>query len=225
MHTILMPTLVKICGITRLEDALFAAQVGADFLGYIFYAPSKRFIPPRSAAEIIRSVRLDYPNVRHIGVFVDDEQENVAWVRNLAGLDYVQLHGDESAEYCRNLAMLGIDTIKVVAIGPTGAHLDGDPYQATYYMCDTYDEKMKGGTGRQFDLALLPDGLPMDRTFIAGGLTPENVSTLLAEISPYAVDVSTGVEDKPGIKCHERVKQFISNVQAATSARIQEGSI
>src|SRR6476620_3183511 len=106
-----MKTRVKICGMTRLQDALHCARSGADFLGYIFYAPSKRFIAPRSALEIIREVRRQFPDVLHAGVFVDEEPANIAWTRNLAGLDLVQLHGSETPQACDELSALGIDVI------------------------------------------------------------------------------------------------------------------
>lgn len=195
-----------------------AAKAGAAFLGYIFYAPSKRFIAPRNAAAIIRKIRQELPHVRHVGVFVDDEPENIAWVRNMAGLDFVQLHGRETPEYCAELALLGIDIIKAIGINGSEAILDASTYDVPYYLCDTHDEKLKGGTGRVFD----HEGatLPCDpsRLFLAGGLNPDNIGEVLGRVSPYAVDVSTGVEVAPGIKSPKKIKAFIDAVRnAATS--------
>ena len=199
-----------------MRDALYAAEAGADFLGYIFYPPSKRFIAPRNAAEIARAVREKVPHVQHVGVFVDDQAANVAWLVNLVGLDYVQLHGRESADYCAELETLGVRTIKTVGIGEVGASVDPAAYGTVdYFLCDTHDDNLKGGTGRRFDLGSLPDGIPPERLFLAGGLNPDNIAELLAEIKPFAVDVSTGVEISPGLKSHKRIKDFIENLQAA----------
>lgn len=213
-----MNTRVKICGITSARDALYAAEAGADFLGYIFYPPSKRFIAPRNAAEIAREVRDKFPGVQHVGVFVDDESANVAWLANLVGLDYVQLHGRETPDYCTELDALGVRVIKTVGIGEVGASVEPSSYGSVdFFLCDTHDDNLKGGTGRRFDLSALPDGMPADRLFLAGGLNPENIADLLAEVLPYAVDVSTGVEISPGMKSHKRVKEFIDNVRSANA--------
>lgn len=212
-----MKTKVKICGITSVEDALFAAEAGADFLGYIFYPPSKRFIAPRNAANIARMVREKFPAVQHVGVFVDDEVANVAWLRNLVGLDFVQLHGRETPDYCAELDAVGARVIKTVGIGEVGASVDPASYgNIDYFLCDTHDDHAKGGTGRRFDLSAMPSGISMDRLFLAGGLDPENIADLLATVRPFAVDVSTGVEISPGLKSHVRVKAFIDNVRSVT---------
>ncbi len=217
-----MTTRAKICGITRLEDALHAASSGADYLGYIFYAPSKRFVAPRTAKEIIQKVRTEFPNVQHVGVFVDEEPENMVWVRNLAGLDLLQLHGHETPGVCDELTALGIDVIKVLAIGEKETSTDFCQYNVSFFLCDTHDAKLKGGTGRTFDLNKIPSGLPNEKTFLAGGLTPENVAELIRERAPYAVDVSTGVEESPGIKSHRRVTEFIESVLGANGSAVQE---
>ncbi len=212
-----MKTHVKICGITSLDDALFAAEAGVDFLGYIFYAPSKRFVAPRTAGDIIRNVRKQFPDIRHVGVFVDEEPHNVAWIRNLAGLDFVQLHGNETPDYCAGLDAIGVEAIKAIGIGPTGVRLDVLKYNTAFYLFDTHDENLKGGTGRKFDLNALPSSLETGRMFLAGGLNPDNVGELLSHIHPFAVDVSTGVEDSPGMKSRTKVKMFIDTVRTATA--------
>jgi phosphoribosylanthranilate isomerase len=217
-----MTTKVKICGITRLEDALHSAAAGADFLGYIFYAPSKRFIAPRSALEIVQQVRQQFPQVKHVGVFVDEEPANMAWVRNLAGLDYVQLHGKEAPSVCDELSALGMEVIKALGIDAAGARADFRDYPVSFYLCDTFDENLKGGTGRAFNLDLLPDDLPREKLFLAGGLNPENVGEYVAIARPYAVDVSTGVESSPGVKSHEQVTSFIRSVRSAEQSPSDE---
>lgn len=214
-----MKTRIKICGITSARDALFAAEAGADYLGYIFYPPSKRFIAPRNAAEIAREARQKFPAVQHVGVFVDDEASNIAWLANLVGLDYVQLHGRETPDYCADLDALGLNVIKTVGISEVGASVEPSTYGSVdFFLCDTHDDKLKGGTGRRFDLSTLPAGMSLDRLFLAGGLTPDNITDLLAEVRPYAVDVSTGVEISPGLKSDKRVKDFINNVRSVKVA-------
>jgi phosphoribosylanthranilate isomerase len=217
-----MTTRAKICGITRLEDALHAASSGADYLGYIFYAPSKRFVAPRTAKEIIQKVRTDFPAVQHVGVFVDETPENMVWVRNLAALDLLQLHGNETPAVCEELGALGIDVVKTLAIGEEETSTDFRQYDVSFFLCDTHDPKLKGGTGRTFDLNRVPSGLPHEKMFIAGGLTPENVVELIREQAPYAVDVSTGVEESPGIKSHRRITEFIESVLRGNGSAVQE---
>lgn len=218
-----MTTRTKICGITRLEDALHAAEAGAAFLGYIFYAPSRRFIAPRSAKDIIAQVRKVYPGVLHVGVFVDEEPSNMVWIRNLAGLDLLQLHGSETPEICRELELHGIDVIKVLPMSAGSPATDYRTYDVPYYLCDTHDPALKGGTGRTFDLSRIPLDLPRDRTFLAGGLTPENVGEMVSQVQPYCVDVSTGVEDSPGIKSSRRVSEFIKAVSSAGESASVKG--
>jgi len=217
-----MQTQVKICGITSSEDALFAAEAGANLLGYIFYPPSKRFIAPRNAAQIARQVRTAFPEVRQVGVFVDEEPSNIAWTMNLVGLDLAQLHGRESDAHCRELEMLGVRCVKTIGIGTDGPLVDFRKYDCDFFLCDTHDESLKGGTGRQFDLPRIPGGIKHDKLFVAGGLTPENVAELLLQMRPYAVDVSSGVEIKPGVKSHRRIKEFIEQVRRAIRSDWQQ---
>jgi len=152
-----------------------------------------------------------------VGVFVDEEPADIAWIHDIAGLDYVQLHGRETPELCEELADLGIDVIKALGIDAKGARADYRDYKVNYFLCDTFDANLKGGTGKSFDLNLLPTGLPLERVFLAGGLTPENVSDIISRLKPFAVDVSSGVEERPGIKDAARVERFINNVRQSKS--------
>jgi phosphoribosylanthranilate isomerase len=208
-----MATKVKICGITSLDDAMWAAREGADFLGYIFYPPSKRFVAPRNAQYIVENVRDKYPDVQHVGVFVDDDVANIAWIANLSRLDLVQLHGRETPTFCAELDLLGVHSIKTIGIGPEGTTIEPDSYHTPYFLCDTHDENLKGGTGRRFDLDRLPASISHDKLFLAGGLNCENVSELLSAIRPFAVDISTGVEASPGVKSHRLIKRFLAEVR------------
>lgn len=214
-----METRVKICGITNLEDALCAAEEGASLLGYIFYPPSKRFVAPRNVQAITRALRAAHPEVLHVGVFVDDEPENVAWTANLAGLDFVQLHGRETPEYCAELDLLGLRVIKAVGIGAEGAILDPAEYQVDYFLCDTHDEELKGGTGRRFDLSRIPAGIAPEKLFLAGGLNADNIAALLDQVQPYAVDVSSGVESGPGRKNHRAIRNFLQAVKSSGKSK------
>lgn len=218
-----MQTKVKICGITNLEDALCAAEAGADYLGYIFFAPSKRFVAPRTAAEITRRVRADFPWVQHVGVFVDEEASNISWIMNLAGMDYAQLHGSETPAFVEELAMLNVDVIKTIGIGLAGARQNSGSYDVSFFLCDTHDEQLKGGTGRQFNLEAIPADIPMARLFIAGGLNADNIEGLLYTIRPFAVDVSSGVEVSPGKKSHPQIKNFIKSVRACCESQTPGG--
>lgn len=195
-----------------------AAREGATFLGYIFYPPSKRFIAPRRARDITTAVRAEFPDVQHVGVFVDEEPANVAWTANLAGLDLVQLHGKETPEYCAELDLMGLRIVKTISIGADGAALDASAYCAEFFLCDTHDEQLKGGTGRRFDLSKLPSSISANQLFLAGGLSPDNIGELLSEVRPYAVDVSSGVEVRPGVKSHRAVKEFLQAVRRASGA-------
>jgi phosphoribosylanthranilate isomerase len=211
---------IKICGITRVQDALVAARAGADFLGYIFWEPSKRYIEPKAASHLIGEVRLQYPWVRHVGVFVDASAGAMNTVRDVADFDILQLHGHESPEVCSKLTGQGITVIKVLSLGDNAGMLDYRNYDVNYYMCDTHDAILKGGTGRQLDLSLVPEGLPLDKTFLAGGFNTANVGEAFEKIPAFGVDVSSAVEDLPGIKNHQRVQEFIAAAKAGLKKEI-----
>lgn len=204
---------VKICGITRLEDALFAARCGADFLGYVFHARSARNVDPAQVRSITDEVRLRFPSVRHVGVMVDPTSERAVELVGTAGLDFAQLHGMEPAETVNRLRAAGVGVIKALRFGPASPPVQWQEYEPDYFLCDTYDPHNAGGTGHGFDLALLPHDLPANRTFLAGGLTSANVPQALEKLTPYAVDVSSGVEQAPGVKSCEAVEAFVKAVR------------
>jgi phosphoribosylanthranilate isomerase len=205
-----MDRLVKICGITNLDDALVAAQSGADLLGYIFYEKSPRYVPLEQVESIVQQVRAANPLVRHVGVFVSAPVEHVAHVVQSARLDLAQLHGSEDEAYCRALGAMNIQWMKALRFGKGAPAAQWQEYEAgAYLLCDTYDPAEAGGTGRPFDHALLPVDLPRERVLLAGGLTPENVAQAVLEVGPGGVDVSSGVEAVPGRKDHEKVRGFI----------------
>ncbi|MGI8908736.1 MAG: phosphoribosylanthranilate isomerase [Candidatus Sumerlaeaceae bacterium] len=211
-------TRVKICGITNIADARIAAEAGADFLGYNLYPKSPRYIAPPQVRAITNLLRIDFPELKHVGVFVDAPAEGVCQTLDLAGLDMAQLHGTETTAYCGSLAERGVRHIKAMRFGGTSAPSPWSDFPtAEFYLCDTYDPINAGGTGREFDHSLLPRDLPLERTFLAGGLTPENIATAVAEVRPFAVDVSSGVELSPGRKSAEKIKTFIQQTRKVES--------
>ncbi|WP_372862177.1 phosphoribosylanthranilate isomerase [Spongiibacter sp.] len=203
-------TRVKICGIRRLEDALAAVEAGADALGFVFYEQSPRAVTIEQAAEII--VQLP-AFVSSVGLFVNASREQLQQTLDNCPLDILQFHGDESAAFCealgrpylRALRMRdGIDVVAEAAQYPS----------ARAILLDSYKRGMPGGTGETFNW----QKIPLERDFpllLAGGLSSENVGAAIASCRPWAVDVSGGVEKQPGIKCPERIRQFIQAVADA----------
>jgi phosphoribosylanthranilate isomerase len=195
---------IKICGITNLEDALLAAELGADALGFIFYPQSPRKVTPETAQEIIAQLP---PFVASVGVFVDEE---AAVVRDLAarvGLDWVQLHGQESPEYCRSL---GRRVIKGFRIQNADSLILLADYRgaAQALLLDTYTKGQVGGTGTAFDWRLAREAKQYGRIILAGGLTPENVAQAIAAAQPAAVDAASGTEAAPGRKDPAKLRAF-----------------
>ena len=203
---------VKICGITRWGDAQLSAEMGAGFLDYIFYPPSKRYVSPEKAAEIISAARFTHPEVKHVGVFVDADAETIADYHKIASFDFAQLHGEEPPALCDDLRTQGIGSIKTIGMGDDGPLLDFRKYEADYFLCDTHDAALKGGTGRTFDREKLPAGMPMDRLFLAGGITADNVGELVTAVRPFGIDVSSGVEETPGVKDKLKLTAFFEAV-------------
>ena len=197
-------TKVKICGITNLEDALFAADAGADALGFNFYAKSPRFIVPDRAREII--LRL-LPFVAKVGVFVNEELDRVREIMAYCSLDYAQLHGDETPEQVAALAPRAIKAVRVRSAADVESLSD---YRAAAYLLDAYHPTKPGGTGETWDWELVVEARSHGPIILAGGLTPQNVAAAIERIHPYAVDVSSGVEAAPGIKDHQEVQRFFS---------------
>ena len=204
-------TLVKICGITNLEDALAAVASGADALGFNFYQPSPRYITPQNARAIVDQL----PDaVLTVGVFVNEELESVRSIATQAGLKALQLHGDESPEYCRQLAADNY-VIKTFTVAGSFDPQLAKMYEVQAIMLDTRDNNLRGGTGRVFDWSVAQQLRPLlPKLYLAGGLSPENVAEAVTTVRPYAVDACSSLELKPGIKNHERVSVFIDAVRS-----------
>jgi phosphoribosylanthranilate isomerase len=202
-------TLVKICGITNLDDALAAVEAGADALGFNFYKPSPRYIMPQHAREIIEQLP---KSLLTVGVFVNEESEAVKAIADESGLAALQLHGDESPEYCRELADFYV--IKTFAVSATFDIQATHAYKVQAIMLDTKHNNLRGGTGQVFDWSVAKQAvLSMPKLFLAGGLSPENIKNAVEIVRPYAVDACSALEDRPGKKNHERMRVFINTVR------------
>jgi phosphoribosylanthranilate isomerase len=201
---------VKICGITSLEDAQLAVDAGADALGFVFYPPSPRYVTPEQAEQIIQTLP---PFVTTVGLFVDVALDTVNATAARCGLDRIQLHGRETPEFCRQVTR---PVIKAVRIKNAASLAHVPDYKVSAYLLDTYVEgALPGGTGASFSWELAARAKPFGPVILAGGLTPENVEVAIVQTRPYGVDVSTGVERAPGIKDHQKVREFIARAKAA----------
>ena len=202
-----MRTRVKICGITRVEDARQAAQLGADAIGLVFYPPSPRNVTIDQAQEIAVSLP---PFVSRVGLFVDAEPQDIESVLALVSLDLLQFHGNETAEQCRRYGRPYIKAIRMTPGLDLAAAIDAYT-DASGILLDTHSDSVAGGSGEAFDWRRVPAGL--EQTLIlAGGLDADNVGSAIAAVHPYAVDVSSGVEQQKGIKDAAKMAAFINEV-------------
>jgi phosphoribosylanthranilate isomerase len=202
---------VKICGITNTEDALKAHELGADFVGFIFFEASPRKIKPENAHSIIKALP---KGLSKVGLFLGQDAGTVRAIAERCELDFLQLHGYESPEYCRSLAV-EFKIIKSFRMGhlPKGVSMNDYDDACHYYLFDTYVKGVPGGTGKTFNWKLLRKVPFKKPIFVAGGLKPENVREAIMEVQPYAVDVASGVEASPGKKDHKLLKEFIDNAK------------
>jgi phosphoribosylanthranilate isomerase len=205
-----MTTRIKICGITRLEDAQAAVEAGAHALGFVFYAGSPRCVGSQAAAAIVRALP---PFVTSVGLFVNADPDEVNAVLSAVPLDLLQFHGDESAAYCRRFAR---PFLKAVRVAPDTDLLEcsREFAHARGLLLDAHVDGSYGGTGKTFDWDRIPATL-REHVVLSGGLTPQNVFSAIRAVRPWAVDVSSGVEASKGIKDAEKIRQFISEVKRA----------
>lgn len=202
-----MRTRVKICGITRAEDAQAAVLHGCDAIGLVFYEKSPRYVTPARAAEIVAALP---PFVSAVGLFVDASVEEVHGVMAQVDLAVLQFHGEETPQYCRQF---GMPYLKAVRVRP-GTNLlqyAADFYDAKALLLDAYHEGVPGGTGQTFDWSLIPPQLAVP-VILAGGLNAGNVGEAIRCAHPYAVDVSGGVEREKGIKDAAKIAAFMRGV-------------
>lgn len=200
-------TRIKICGITNREDAIKAADLGADALGFIFFRGSRRYIDPAEAYKIIKKLP---PFITTVGVFVNQSLDEISSVKQKTGIDAVQLHGDESPEFCM---MIPYKLIKAVRVRTKIDRDEVELYPVQAILFDTHSEDSYGGTGRSFNWDILRNLDIPKKVILSGGLTPENVCQALEVVKPYGVDVSSGVEDSPGKKNHTKLRKFIEAVR------------
>lgn len=202
-------TRIKICGITNVEDALQAVAVGADALGFVFYAKSPRFVTPHEVQKIIAELP---PFVTTVGLFVNESIPRIRRTMAAARLDVVQLHGDEQPEDCLIEPLRVIKALRV----KDAATLEGaDRYQVSALLLDAWNDDHYGGTGLSFDWQLAKRVTGKRPLILAGGLNQENIIDAVRQVNPYAVDVSSGVELSPGKKDHQKVAEFICRVRNA----------
>jgi phosphoribosylanthranilate isomerase len=203
---------VKICGITRWTDAKKSFTEGAELLGFNFYRKSPRYITPAAARRIVRRLP---KNVKAVGVFVNESEENILATVRIAGLHQVQLHGDEKPEMVARLRRK-IVVIKAVRVGERSHISQLSKFaKADAFLLDAFDSKQRGGTGRTFDWSLLRNARFGKKVFLAGGLTAENIRHAIRIVKPYAVDVCTGVEARPGKKDPRRITALMLAVKSA----------
>jgi phosphoribosylanthranilate isomerase len=192
-------TKVKICGITNLEDALLSAKFGADALGFNFYKKSPRYILPEKAREIIENL---HEEILKVGVFVNETLENVAEIAKTANLNAIQLHGEETPEFCRELKLkTSLEIIKAFRVSPDFSPEDVLKYEVDAILLDAYNPKEHGGTGETFDWEIAKKVRAIfPKMYLAGGLNHENILRAIQETKPFAVDVCSGIESEKGKK-------------------------
>lgn len=206
-----MPVRVKICGITNLADAFAAIEAGADALGFVFYKASPRSITPEKASEIIRKIP---PLLSTVGVFVNENPVKIKKIINVTKIDVVQLHGEEPPDMCELISNRIIKAFRVKSLESL------DPLihyknKVSAFLLDTYTPNIFGGTGQIFNWDIAIDAKQFGQIILAGGLTPDNITSAVKRVRPYAVDVSSGIESEKGKKDHKKMKLFIQKAKEA----------
>jgi len=218
-------TWIKICGITNLEDALVAVEAGADAVGFVFYNGSPRNISARKAWEITQKLP---PKIEKVGVFVNQQEDAICSVADEAGLTAVQLHGQNEDSHVADLVAErgGLKVLMAIAmngVDPAGNAMMLRPDSVHAFLADSGSSTNHGGTGKTFEWHAAMDNLlvlkRLGNLVLAGGLTPENVRTAIEITEPWGVDVSSGVEKKPGKKEPEKVRSFITAVRESDKAK------
>lgn len=205
-----MSVLVKICGITNFEDAINSVEAGADMLGFVFYKGSKRYIEPEKSAEIIREVS---SFALCVGVFVNNDVEEIKRIIDQTMIDVVQLSGDESPDVCEKLKSY-VKVVKSFKVGDNFSEKILQNYDVDYVHFDTFVDGEFGGTGKTFNWDKIVGLSEKHKVILSGGLNSENVKDAILKVKPYTVDVSSGVEDFPGKKNFEKIRKFIENAKS-----------
>ncbi len=212
------PTNVKVCGITRPQDAELAVSLGAWAIGMIFYEPSPRRCSLEQAQLISQALRR---KVELVGVFVNEPLPRIAGLAEQLQLSIVQLHGDEGPSFCAEVARrTGAKVCKAAQVAGSGDVRDLERFHVDFHLLDAKsDSGLRGGTGNTFDWALLEQRRSSVPLILSGGLGPENVGEAIDTVRPFAVDVASGVEDAPGRKDEQKMRAFFDAV-AAAGARV-----
>jgi phosphoribosylanthranilate isomerase len=199
---------VKICGIMNLDDAIAAVDYGADALGFVFFKESPRYIPISIAAEIINNLP---PFLTKVGVFVNEQPENIEHIITMTGIDVVQLHGEEPPERCRFtrkvIKAMRVETLE--SLDPLMSYRG----MVSAFLLDTFTPGLFGGTGKIFNWDIAVEAKQFGRIILAGGLTPDNITEAVRRVKPYGVDVSSGVEFEQGRKDHKKLQLFIEKAK------------
>ncbi|NOY17396.1 MAG: phosphoribosylanthranilate isomerase [Gammaproteobacteria bacterium] len=203
-------TRIKVCGICSVADANKACNAGVDAIGMLFYAKSPRIVTPDSAMEIVSSLP---PFISTVGLFVNSSEQEVNQVLSRVQLDLLQFHGEEDEAFCSRFDRPYIKVVRVKRETDL-ASLCQQYASARGILLDSYKKGTSGGTGEVFDWGLIPDNLPLP-VILAGGLNPKNVAIAISRVQPWAVDVSSGVEESPGKKDAYKIEQFVRAVKCA----------
>ncbi|WP_046173396.1 phosphoribosylanthranilate isomerase [Domibacillus indicus] len=199
---------VKICGITSFEAASWAREAGADMIGFVF-AESSRKIPAEFARQLAEAVG---PDVKKVGVFVNEPEESIRSIAEEVGLDYIQLHGDETAQFAQKMP---VPVIKAFSVKQGLSFKEMFAFPADYILIDSPPAKYRGGSGHAFDWSVLENAdVDKSRLILAGGLNPDNIKEAVQSVGPFAVDISSGVE-RDGRKDEEKIFQFVQRAKGA----------
>ncbi|MEQ1573966.1 MAG: phosphoribosylanthranilate isomerase [Vicinamibacterales bacterium] len=199
---------LKICGITRLADALHAAEQGATALGFLLWRGSPRYVTPEQVGEIVAELP---PGVQAVGVFVNEPVKEIQRIARIARITAVQLHGDETPDHA---AAIALPILRAVSIEMAAKEARAWPAE-TLLLLDAVDPDLRGGTGMRIDWTRAAERARASRIVLAGGLTPDNVEGAISIVQPFGVDVSSGVESAPGVKDSTKVARFLQNARAA----------
>ncbi len=204
-----MKTKVKICGITRLDDALYAVEAGASAIGFILVRNSPRYISPDKIRSIVREFP---PFITPVGVFTDVTRSEALATVAKSGIRAIQLHGEKELEEFRDFP---VPVYRVFRVSPEFNPGVLHRYKGTTFMLDTFIDGVAGGTGRTFDWNVAVEARKYGRLILSGGITPDNVGDAIRRVAPYAIDTSSGVEVSPGVKDHEKIRRLFDEVRKA----------
>jgi len=206
-------TKIKICGFTRKKDIKDAIKLRVDYIGINFYPKSKRYISHENAKKILNGIK---ENIKIIGLFVNEKLKKIEEIVENLNLSGIQLHGDETPNFCLKLKKKFHDKIIIKAIRvKTKNDLKkiNNYEEVDFFLLDSFNKNLPGGTGKLINFNLLDKSLPFKKIFIAGGITPENVKEIIRKFHPYGIDVANGVEKKPGIKDKKKIEKLVKAVK------------